>query len=208
MSHFVIPVTYFINFLPHFLIIWNSRNFLFLPNFAVNFFRKDQKRVCKVFLSQLVIHTIITKNLYNIQILVMFGKKTKKNCTFNMKLVTQINLNMLKSIRTFLFSVLNGKYYFQQNLVKKFIIAHISWTCPYNSNMLNLMIMLTFSVLDWKYHFWVNLDQKFRIASLSWNFVPAVFWMCWVRSWCWLFCLRMNIPLLGKFGPKKSKLSA
>ena len=62
-----------------------------------------------------------------------------------------------------------------------------------NSNMLNSIVMFTFFVYDWKYPFWGNLVQKIKIISLRWN---------WFYGHRHFFCFSLEIPFLGKFGPK------
>ena len=62
-----------------------------------------------------------------------------------------------------------------------------------NSNMLNSIVMFTFFVYDWKYVFWRNLVQKIKIISLSWNSF---------NGHRHFFCFSLEIPFLGKFGPK------
>ena len=78
---------------------------------------------------------------------------------------------------------------FRLNLVASLIwICRIQWYCP-----------LFF--FDQKYHFRANFVQNVKIISLSWNLVPRLIWICKIQWCCWL-CFRLEIPFLGKFGPK------
>ena len=46
------------------------------------------------------------------------------------------------------------------------------------------------------------LFQKIKIVTLCWNLVPRLIWICRTH-WCYsLFCFWVEIPFLGKFGPK------
>ena len=56
--------------------------------------------------------------------------------------------------------------------------------------MQNSMMLFNFLIFKWKYPFWTNLVQKIKIISWSWNLVPH------------FFCFWVEIPFLGKFGPK------
>ena len=71
-----------------------------------------------------------------------------------------------------------------------------------NLNMQNLMVMLAFSAFDQKYCFWANLVQKIKIVTLNWNLVLRLISICRIQWWFLLFGLRLEIPVLGKFGPK------
>ena len=46
------------------------------------------------------------------------------------------------------------------------------------------------------------MARKNKIVSLSWNLVPILIRICGIQWWCSLFCLRSEIPFLGKFDPK------
>ena len=63
--------------------------------------------------------------------------------------------------------------------------------------------------LVYKQHIYcANLVQKFKIVSLSWNLAPRITQICRIQWWCFLFCFRLEIPFLGKFGsfpPKNSQ---
>ena len=68
--------------------------------------------------------------------------------------------------------------------------------------MQNSMILFTFFVFEWKCPFWANLVQKIKIVTLCWNLVPRLIRICRTH-WCYsLFCFWVEIPFLGKFGPK------
>ena len=68
--------------------------------------------------------------------------------------------------------------------------------------MQNSMMLLSFFVFERKYPFWENLVQKFKILTLCWNSVPALIQICRIQ-WCYsLFFFWVEIPFLGKFGPK------
>ena len=68
--------------------------------------------------------------------------------------------------------------------------------------MQNSMILFTFFVFEWKYPFWANLVQKVKIISWSWNLVARLIRICRIQWCCSLFCFWVEIPFLGKFGPK------
>ena len=72
-----------------------------------------------------------------------------------------------------------------------------------NSSMQNSMVMFILSVFDWKYPFWANLVQKIKIISWSWNLVTRLIRICRIH-WCcsFFFSFWVEIPFLGKFGPK------
>ena len=72
-------------------------------------------------------------------------------------------------------------------------------TCT-NSSMENSMLMFTFFVFKQKYPFWANLIAKFKIDCLKWNWVPRLIRILTITWWCLHF--RLEIPFLGKFGPK------
>ena len=103
LSHFVIPVTLYYNFLLHFIIInyKSGKISLFVSHFVIFLSRKDPKSVCEAFFSHFVRKTVFTKNLDNIQIFDQIWSKKQQNCLLNMKLCTYINLNMLNLIVTF-----------------------------------------------------------------------------------------------------------
>ena len=64
------------------------------------------------------------------------------------------------------------------------------------------MTLFTFFVFEWKCPFWANLIQKIKIVTFCWNLVPRLIRLC-KTHWCYsLFCFWVEIPFLGKFGPK------
>ena len=67
-----------------------------------------------------------------------------------MKFDTYTNLNMLKSMMLFNFSVLDHKYPFLANLVQSVKIACLNWKFGIYSNLneLNLMVLFSFHVLN------------------------------------------------------------
>ena len=68
--------------------------------------------------------------------------------------------------------------------------------------MQNSMVIFTFSVYDQAYAFWANLVQKIEIASSRWNSRLKLIQICRIQCWCSHFCYWVEIPSLGKFGPK------
>ena len=68
--------------------------------------------------------------------------------------------------------------------------------------MQNSMMLFTFFVFEWKYPFWANLVQKVKIISWSWNLVARLIWICRIQWSCSFFCFWLEMPFLGKFGPK------
>ena len=68
--------------------------------------------------------------------------------------------------------------------------------------MQNSMMLFSFLVFDWKYPFWANLVQKVKIISWSWNLVARLIRICIIEWCCSLFGFWVEIPFLGKFGPK------
>ena len=61
--------------------------------------------------------------------------------------------------------------------------------------------------LVYKQHIYcANLVQKFKIVSLSWNLAPRITQICIIQWWCFLFCFRLEIPFLGKFGSFPQKI--
>ena len=68
--------------------------------------------------------------------------------------------------------------------------------------MQNSMVMFILSVFHWKYPFWANLVKKIKIISWSWNLVARLIWICRIQWWCSFFCFWLEMPFLGKFGPK------
>ena len=58
------------------------------------------------------------------------------------------------------------------------------------------MVMLTFPALGLKYPFWRNLFKEIRIVILSLNVLSKV------NDAVHFFCLRQEIIILDKFGPK------
>ena len=68
--------------------------------------------------------------------------------------------------------------------------------------MQNSMLMFIFSVFDREYVFWINLVQKIKILSSRWNSILKLVQICRIQWCCWLFCFRLEIPFLGKSGPK------
>ena len=104
----------------------------------------------------------------------------------------------------FILSVFDWKYPFWANLVQKVKIISWSW------NLVARLIRICriqwccslFFVFEWKYPFWANLVQKIKIVTLCWNLVPRLIRICRTH-WCYsLFCFWVEIPFLGKFGPK------
>ena len=62
--------------------------------------------------------------------------------------------------------------------------------------------MFIFFVFEWKYLFWANLVQKVKIISWSQNLVARLIRICRIQWYYSLFCFWVEIPFLGKFGPK------
>ena len=123
-----------------------------------------------------------------------FGPKSQ-NYQLKLKFVTETNSNMQNSMMLFSFLVFEWKHSFWANLVQKvqLIILSQNFGACTSSNMLNSIGMFTFFVYDWKYLFWENLVQKIKIISLSWNLF---------NGHRHFFCFSLEIPFLGKFGPK------
>ena len=64
------------------------------------------------------------------------------------------------------------------------------------------MMLFSFLVFKWKWLFGANLVQKIKIVTLCSNLVPTLIRICRTH-WCdSLFCFWVEIPFLGKFGPK------
>ena len=61
--------------------------------------------------------------------------------------------------------------------------------------------MFTFSVLGRKYLFWANLVQKFKIICLSQTFVIRKIEYAEFSDNVDFFRFKLEIPILGKFGP-------
>ena len=59
-----------------------------------------------------------------------------------------------------------------------------------------------FSVSKQKYPFWENLVQNIKIVTLRCNLVFALVWIWRINGDVQVFCLWLEIPFLGKLGPK------
>ena len=68
--------------------------------------------------------------------------------------------------------------------------------------MQNSVVVFTFAVLDQKYSFWENLVQNIKIANLSCNLVPRLIRICSTQWYSSFNLFRLEIPFLGKIGPK------
>ena len=68
--------------------------------------------------------------------------------------------------------------------------------------MQNSMMLFSFFVFKWKCPFRANLAQKVKIISWIWNLVARLIQICRIQWCCSLFCFWVEIPFLGKFGPK------
>ena len=68
--------------------------------------------------------------------------------------------------------------------------------------MQNSMMLFSFLVFEWKCTFWENLVQKIKIVTLCWNLVPTLIRICRTHCCYSLFGFWVEIPFLGKFGPK------
>ena len=68
--------------------------------------------------------------------------------------------------------------------------------------MQNSVVVFTFAVLDQKYSFWENLVQNIKIANLSCNLVPRLIRICSIQWYSSFNLFRLEIPFLGKIGPK------
>ena len=55
-----------------------------------------------------------------------------------------------------------------------------------------------------KIKWWCSLFlfSKFKIVCLKWNLVARLIQICKVQWWCSIFSFWLEIPILGKFGPK------
>ena len=74
------------------------------------------------------------------------------------------------------FSVLERKFPFWENLVKKNQDCQLKlkFGTLTDSNIQNSMVILAFTVFNWNYPSWANLAQKIKIVNLSWNVVPSL----------------------------------
>ena len=88
-------------------------------------------------------------------------------------------------------------------MVHKIGTGCLSWNFVFH--LTQICWMYAFSVVDWKHPFWANLVQKIKAVCLSWNLVPTLIRMFQIRLWCSLFPFWLEIPFLGKFGPKTEK---
>ena len=109
---------------------------------------------------------------------------------FKMKFVTKTSSNVVNWMVTFVFTVLDRKYTFWANFVKKSRCTHS------NSSILNSMATFVFPVLDGKYPSWANLIHKLKVVCLRWNLFPRLIRICWIRWWCSLFMILTENTLL------------
>ena len=68
--------------------------------------------------------------------------------------------------------------------------------------MQNSVALFNLSLFDQKHPFWANLVQKIKLVSLSWNLVARLIWKCRIQWWFHFFHFWLELPLLGKLGPK------
>ena len=61
------------------------------------------------------------------------------------------------------------------------------------------MALITFSFFHWKYLFLARLVHKIKIVKFSWNWVSTLIRICRIQSWFSFFCLKPDVPFLGKF---------
>ena len=62
--------------------------------------------------------------------------------------------------------------------------------------------MFSFSIINQKHPFWTNLVQKLKIVSFTLSLVPRLIPIWRIQWWYSVFLFRLEIPFLGKFGPK------
>ena len=103
-----------------------------------------------------------------------------------------------------LFFVFECKYPFWVNLIQKVKNSHfkLKFGTYTNSNMQNSMVMFIYFVFDWKYPFWANLSKKSKLSVEVEILVPWLIPICRIQWCCWRFFFWVEIPFLGKFGPK------
>ena len=107
-------------------------------------------------------------------------------------------------VQFFLFSTENTLSHLK--LVCKRKIVSLSWNLVLRL-MENSMLVFILSALDWKNSFWEILIQKIKIVGLNWNWVLTLIRICWIQGDVHFFSFWPEIPFLGKFSPKKAKLS-
>ena len=92
-----------------------------------------------------------------------------RNCQFELKFGTFINLNMQNSMMVLTFSIFDRKYLFWGKFGPKNQNCQfeLKFGSKANSNMRNSMAVLAFSGFNQKYLFWANLVQEIDIFSLS-----------------------------------------
>ena len=132
-----------------------------------------------------------------------FGLKNQ-NTHFMLKFGTYTNSNTQNSVMLFTFFCFWVEMPFLGKFGPKNQNSHFKLKLGTytSSNMQNSMVMFILSVFDWECPFWANLVQKVKIISWSWNVVARLIRICRTQWCCSLFLFWVEIPFLGKFGPK------
>ena len=135
-----------------------------------------------------------------------FGKFCPKhqNCHFKLKFGTYTNSNMQNSMAMFIFFVFDRKYLFWANLVQK--VKIISWSWNLVARLIRICIIQWccspfwfLSGNDFLEQIW---SKKSKLSLYAQILVPTLIRICRTH-WCdSLFCFWLEIPFLGKFGPK------
>ena len=101
------------------------------------------------------------------------------------------NLNIQNSMVVFTFFLLDQKYPFLANLVRKIKIVSLS---------LNLVPRL---IRVWR----TECRTEFLQNCLKWNSVTRLIWICKIHKWCSIFLFSTGNTLFGQTWSKRSKLS-
>ena len=106
---------------------------------------------------------------------------------------------MQHSVVVFILSILDWKKLFWANLIQKIKIVRLSWNLlMFNSSQFNgdvhfLCFQPEISCLG-------KFVLKIKTLSLILNLVPRLIWM--QNSMVFIFSVRLEVPILGIFGPK------
>ena len=104
---------------------------------------------------------------------------------------------MQNCVVVFTFSVLEGKYPFWANLVRKIKNFTLSWSL--------VPRLIRISRIQWWCSLFLfstrkTLFQKLKIVSLSWDLVPRLIQICRIQWWCSYFLFCWKLRFLVKFG--------
>ena len=127
-----------------------------------------------------------------------------QNCHFMLKFGTYTNPNMQNSMVMFIFSVFDWKYPFWANLAQK--VKIISWSWNFVPRLIRIcrihwccsrFLFSTGNTL-----FGQICSKKIKIFNLRWKLILRLIPICRIQWWCSLFLFAIEMPFLGKFGPK------